>query len=280
MEIGLGVPRDPVRLVIEEKNIKMIQPSTVKDYTYKMNSFSQDFLRSLKEIDGFILKSKSPSCGLYNTKHYQSITKGSPVIQQGSGLFGKKVVEMFPNKAIETEGRLTNFRIREHWLTKLFILANFRVLKNSYLKHELVEFHTKNKFLFMAYSQNLAKQLGRIVANPDKLSIKDLLRDYELLLLKILKTPPAYTSHINALMHALGYFKKKLAHQEKAFFLDELEKYRAGWIPLFVLQNLLNSYIARFNEEYLRKQTYFKPYPEELMNFDLLDTWRGRSYWN
>jgi len=44
-------------------------------------------------------------------------------------------------------------------------------------------------------------------------------------------------------------------------------------------QNLLNSWIIRFNDTYLKDQTYFNPYPEELMNFDLTETWRGRSYW-
>ncbi len=279
VEIKLGIPRDPVRLILKGEELKMIQPATNKDFTNRMNDYAQNFLNSIEYVDGFILKSKSPSCGLYNTKYYQSATKGAPKVQEGPGLFGKKVIEMFPTKAIETEGRLTNFRIREHWLIKLFTLANWRILKNSHSKQELVNFHTNNKFLFMAYNQNIMRELGRIVANEEKLNFEHLIRKYEVKLNDLLQMPPEYTSHINVLMHALGYFKKKLTHQEKSFFLDELEKYRAGWIPLFVLLNLLSSWITRFDESYLNNQSYFNPYPEELMNFDLLDTWRGRSYW-
>ncbi|MFX1389076.1 MAG: YbgA family protein [Promethearchaeota archaeon] len=279
VEIELGVPRNPVRLVIEGEELKMIQPATNKDFTNKMNEFAYNFLNSLENVDGFILKAKSPSCGLYNTKYYQAATKGAPKIEEGSGLFGKKVIQMFPNIAIETEGRLTNFRIREHWLIKLFTLANWRKLKSSRSKQELINFHTKNKFLFMAYNQNRMKALGRIVANEERLNFEDLVHIYEVNLNDLLKMPPEYSSHINVLMHAFGYFKKKLTFEEKAFFLDELEKYRTGCIPLFVLQNLLNSWINRFDESYLRQQSYFKPFPEELINFDLLDTWRGRSYW-
>ena len=131
----------------------------------------------------------------------------------------------------------------------------------------------------MAYNQHIMRELGKVVANPKKIQIEDLILDYEYKLNVLLQTPPEHTAHINVLMHTLGYFKKNLSHEEKAFFLDELEKYRAGWIPLFVLQNLLSSWINRFNENYLRNQSYFNPYPEELMNFDLRDTWRGRSYW-
>jgi uncharacterized protein YbgA (DUF1722 family)/uncharacterized protein YbbK (DUF523 family) len=279
VEIGLGVPRDPVRIVCKDGDLKMIQPATNRDCTQEMNTFAKQYLESIQNVDGFILKSKSPSCGLFDTKHYQTAMKGAPKIDNGPGIFGKAVMKIFPKKAIETEGRLSNFRIREHWLVKLFTLADFRQLKNSNSKNEIVNFHTKNKFLFMAYNQNIMRELGQIVANPNKVEFEDLIENYEIKLDNLLEKPPEYTSHINVLMHALGYFKKELSHKEKAFFLDELEKYHVGWIPLFVLQNLLNSWITRFDQEYLRNQSYFNPYPEELMNFDLRDAWRGRSYW-
>jgi len=173
-----------------------------------------------------------------------------------------------------------NFRIREHWLTKLFTLKNFRNVKESELNHELVKFQTKNKFLFMAYNQNLMRKMGRIVANPLKKPFRTIIEEYEKFLLIMLNKPPEYTSHINVLMHVLGYFKKELKTAEKAFFLDELEKYRAGWIPLFMIIELIKSWMIRVDKPYLQEQSYFNPYPKELMNFDIKDTWRGRSYWN
>ena len=280
VEIGLGIPRDPVKIVLEGDILKMIQPKTGRDCTEEMNRFAKDHLKSLEHVDGFILKSQSPSCGLFQTKHYQSAKKGAPKLQVGPGLFGRAVLNSFPNKAVETEGRLTNFRIREHWLIKLYTLADFHNLKSTKSHSAIVNFHTKNKLLFMAYNQGLMREMGRIVANPQNLGFEEIIANYGDILNQLLLNPPKYTTHINVLMHALGYFKKSLSGQEKAFFLDELEKFRTGWIPLFVLQNLLNSWIIRFEESYLKSQTYFNPYPEELMNFDLKDSWRGRSYWN
>jgi uncharacterized protein YbgA (DUF1722 family) len=121
--------------------------------------------------------------------------------------------------------------------------------------------------------------MGRIVANPLKKNYNSVIEEYENLLIRSLSRPPEYTSHINVMMHMLGYFKKILSTQEKAFFLDELEKYRAGWIPLFILNELIKVWNARSNQTYLINQTYINPYPSELMNFDIKDTWRGRSYW-
>ena len=105
VEIGLGVPRDPIKIVKSE-NLKLIQPSTMKDYTKKMEDFADNFLSSLSNIDGLILKFKSPSCGLYETKYHYDEKPGSAVIQKGPGLFGKAVIESFPNLATETEARL------------------------------------------------------------------------------------------------------------------------------------------------------------------------------
>jgi uncharacterized protein YbgA (DUF1722 family)/uncharacterized protein YbbK (DUF523 family) len=278
VEIGLGIPRDPIR-IIKSENLKLIQPSTMREYTKSMENFAKAFLSSLSEIDGFIMKFKSPSCGLYETKYHYDEKPGSAVLEKGPGLFGKAVLEKFPKAAIETEARLTNFRIREHWLTKLFILRYFRAIKASDSHNELVEFHSRNKLLLMAYNQNLMRKMGRIVANPLRKSFDDVIEEYEELLIHSVNKPPNFTSHINVLMHALGYFKKTLSSQEKAFYLDELEKYRSGWIPLFVFNELIKVLIVRYNEDYLKNQTYFNPYPQELMNFDIKDTWRGRSYW-
>ena len=279
VEIGLGVPREPVRIVKGE-SLKLIQPSSLKDYTEKMETFTKDYLNSIDIVDGFILKSKSPSCGIKETNYYYDIKRGSAVIEKGAGLFGREVLKMFPNAAIETEGRLMNFRIREHWLTKLYTLKNFRHMKKSESNHKLVEFHTKNKFLFMAYNQNLMRKMGRIVANPFKKPFKSIIEEYETFLHNLLNNPPEYTSHINVLIHIFGYFKKELNPKEKAFFLDELEKYRAGWIPLFMIIELIKSWLMKADKSYLQAQSYFEPYPEELMNFDIKDTWRGRTYWN
>ncbi|MFW9822357.1 MAG: YbgA family protein [Candidatus Thorarchaeota archaeon] len=278
VEIGLGVPRDPVRIV-KINGLKLIQPSTMKDLTDNMRNYTSKFLSSVQDADGFLLKFKSPSCGIYETKYYYDEKPGSAVIEKGPGLFGSAVIDKYPYLAIETEARLTNFRIREHWLTKLYTLRAYRAIKESKTHHNLVEFHSRNKLLFMGYNQVLMRKMGKTVGNTSKKKIDLVLQEYEKLLLEILEYPPKYTSHINVLMHVLGYFKKNLSNNEKAFFLDELEKYRAGWIPLFVLNNLISSWIVRFDQPYLKKQSYFNPYPQDLMNFDLMDTWRGRSYW-
>lgn len=279
VEIGLGIPRDPIRIIQENDHLKLVQSSTGLDVTEKMNSFAAQFLEGLDHVDGFILKYKSPSCGTKATPYLASTHKGAAKLGKGPGLFGKAVIEKYPKLPLENEGRLHNFRIREHFLTKLYTIARFRKVREAQKMHALVQFHTNHKYLLMAYNQEEMRNLGRIAANPDKNPLNEVLEEYEHHLLTTLTYPGKFTSNINVLMHMLGYFKENLTHKEKAYFLDELEKYRAGWIPLFVLTSVLKSWIVRFDQSYLESQFFFEPFPEELMIFDLKDTWRGRSYW-
>ena len=117
----------------------------------------------------------------------------------------------------------------------------------------------------MASSQKHLKELGRIVANPDRAPVTRVVDAYEHHLKQALASLPRYTSCINVLMHALGYFSDGLSSEEKAFFLDALQKYREGLVPVSTNRSLIESWIARFGEPYLAQQTYFAPYPGDLL---------------
>ncbi len=273
-EIGLGVPRDPIRVVSIDDRLRLLQPATGRDVTDDMNSFARAFLDDVGEVDGFILKGRSPSCGIKDVKVYPGIGKQAAV-GRSAGFFGSAVLDMFPGTAIEDEGRLTNFRLREHFLTKLYTFASFRPVRAARRMGRLVSFHTENKLMLMAYSQKELKILGRIVANPEHRPIDEVLEDYEDHLHAALRGPARYTSNINVCMHALGYFSEELSGREKGFFLDSLERYREGKAPLSVCLNIVMSWIIRFEEPYLAGQTFFQPYPEELVAIS--DSGKGRD---
>lgn len=274
VELGLGVPRDPVRVVFVEEELRLMQPATGTDLTDRMRAFADAFLGSVADVDGFILKSRSPSCGFKDVKVYPGTGKVGSVARS-AGFFGGAVMERFSHLAVEDEGRLKNFRLREHFLTKLFTLADFRAVKAAGAMRELVRFHSENKFLLMAYSQKNLRVLGRIVANPEKRPMDEVLTDYERHLWDALVRAPRRNSGINVLMHALGYFSKSLSSREKAFFLDALERYRVGKIPLSAPIGIMNSWIVRFEEPYLMQQAFFEPYPEELV--EITDSGKGRE---
>ena len=274
VEIGLGTPREPIRLIGAPEDARLIQHSTGLDVTDKMRSFARERLASVRCPDGFILKYGSPSCGPRDVKCYYSQKPGSASTKT-RGVFGGAVVESFPDCAVEDEGRLRNFDIRQHFLTRLFTLARFRQLKQAPSMKELVAFHSKHKFLLMAYNQTKMRALGRLVANKKRLPFGQVLEGYSTGLQETLVRAPRRLSAINVLMHALGYVSDKLSSAEKAFFLDNLDQYRNGHIPLSVPTSLMRAWIIRFSVAYLADQTYFEPYPQDLI--EVLDSGKGRK---
>jgi uncharacterized protein YbgA (DUF1722 family)/uncharacterized protein YbbK (DUF523 family) len=269
VDIGLPVPRQTIRLVSENDEIRVYQPSTGEDLTDGMISFTDKFLSALPAIEGFILKGRSPSCGTKDVKIYLGKEKTVGSVK-GAGLFGKAVTERFSSAAIEEEGRLTNFKIREHFLTKLFIFFNLKQIKASRSMAELVKFHSNNKYLLMAYNQKEQKLLGRIVSNHENKSFEEIIDNYKEHLALAFARAPRYTSIINTLQHIFGYFSDKLSSRERNFFLDTLEKYRENKVPLSVLIHLLKGYALEYNENYILAQTILSPYPEDLV--DLSDS--------
>ncbi|HOT90959.1 MAG TPA: DUF523 and DUF1722 domain-containing protein [Anaerolineae bacterium] len=275
MEIGLGVPRDPIRVVLVNDEPRLLQPATGADVTEKMRAFATTYLAALKDVDGFILKGRSPSCGIKDVKVYRGTEKGAASTNKGRGFFAQAVLERYGHLPVEEEGRLTNFTIREHFLTALFTLADFRAVKASGAMRELVRFHTDNKLLLMAYNESQYRLMGPIVANREKKPPAEVIATYEMHLWKALARPARRTAGINVLMHALGYFSDKLTSDEKAYFLDALQKYRDEKVPLSVPVSLLGVWIARFKEPYLARQTFFAPYPESLITIS--DSGKGRD---
>jgi uncharacterized protein YbgA (DUF1722 family)/uncharacterized protein YbbK (DUF523 family) len=275
VEIELGVPRDPVRIVLAGNELRLMQPATEIDHTDKMVNFCGKFLDSLHDVDGFILKSRSPSCGIKETKIYSSMRKGAAV-KKGSGFFGAAVTDKFPMLPVEDDGRMLNFTIREHFLRRLFTIAGFRRIKETVRMNNIVRFQAENKFLLMAYNQKEFRLMGRIVANHEKKPPSEVYKEYQAHLYSALAKPVRYTSYINVLMHAMGHFSEKLNKDEKAFFLDLMDKYRKGKSPLASDLDVLIAWGVRFGEKYLLDQTFFKAYPQELL--DISDSGKGRDY--
>lgn len=264
MAIGLGVPRDPIRVVVESNELKLYQPKTEKEFTKEMIDFSEAYINNSKNIDGFILKTGSPSCGHKNVKIYHGTAKGAACVK-GAGFFGGKVIEVFPYMAIEDEGRLHNYRIRDNFLTKIFMSADFRIVKESNSLGELIKFQSRNKLLLMANSQKYMKILGKIVSNSKDDTIEVILEEYEKNLKLAFEKIPRYTNNINVLLHAMGYFSKFITKKETELILDCFEKYKTGKLTLNAPMLLVKSYVVRFDISYLLDQTYFCPYPEELI---------------
>lgn len=275
MEIGLPSPRQAMRIIEKEGKEELVFSQTGEELTTVMQVYAEEKAEDLvsQEIDGFVLKSRSPSCGIKDVKVYKTFGRSSSLSKKTKGFFSKEVFHVFGQLAIEDEGRLSNYQIREHFCTRIYTHATYREVKKEATMKSLVDFHSKNKYLFMAYHPNHLKTLGKLVGNHEQKKIYEILDEYEVSLNKLLSTTPNTMRFVNMMLHVFGYFSKELNAKEKAYFLDAIEQYTNHKIPQSTVMAILKSWVIRFENEYLMDQKVFEPFPLDLV--EVRDSGKG-----
>lgn len=261
-----GTPRATIRLVENaEQQIRVKTTYGANDLTDELQKVSDEMSNEIKEheLSGFILKASSPTCGLERVKVYQEVN--APSEKKGVGLFAAKLKEKYPYLPIEEEGRLNDAWLRENFLMQVFAYDDVHKLVSSNPDFkDLVEFHTKYKYLVMSKGESPYKILGNIVANHEKYPIADVLENYKNEFLKAIAKKGSVGKTYNVLQHIFGYFKKLITAEEKEEILASIDEYKEKIIPLIAVIKLINIYVKRFDVQYLKTQVFLDPYPREL----------------
>ncbi|MGB9893744.1 MAG: YbgA family protein [Candidatus Saccharicenans sp.] len=251
VEIGLGVPRKTISLFKLGDRIEVIQRETGLNLTQKLIEYSEKTINSLPEVDGFILKARSPSCGPKSVKVFGNL-EATTILGQADGLFPATVRRLRPHLPLIDEGRLKNGQLRWEFLARVYLHFLFR--QSSQDIKSLIDFHSRAKYLFMSISQKDLKVLGQILAGHQKGKFKKTVASYRQAFQRILTKPIRKSNLFNALSHLFGYISPQLNPQEKRHFLNLLEKYRAGKTDFVVIIEGLRAYGYRFNWPYLLDQ--------------------------
>ncbi len=265
VEVGMGIPREPVRLVRNGEGLRMLGRDSGADYTRAMQRYGRRRMRELARLDlhGYILKKGSPSCGMARVRTYTPA--GAPA-GPGRGLFAEELIERFPLLPVEEEDRLSDPRLRENFIEQVFAYRRLRTMfSGSWSLARLVEFHRSEKLLLMAHDPAAQKQLGQLVAGAKSTARRELATAYQQGFMRALARRATPRRHANVLHHVLGYFKKQLTATDKEEFLALVEKFRTGLVPLIVPITLVRHYARLFGVAYLEGQTYLEPHPKELM---------------
>lgn len=265
VEMGLGVPREAMRLAGDPERPRLITRQTGADYTARMKKWAKGRLSELdgEELCGFIFKSRSPSSGMERVKIHTEDGIPGPV---GSGIFAAAFMNAFPLMPVEDDGRLRDPGLRENFIERVFVFSRWRELSRKRAAiSSLVSFHSDHKYMIMAHSPSHLRQLGRLVAEGKEKGAAQTYREYLPLLMEGLKLKATVKKNVNVLGHMMGYFKKFLAADEKQELLAVIEGYRQELTPLIVPVTLLGHYVRKYDEPFLQRQYYLNPQPVELM---------------
>lgn len=264
VECGLGVPRETLRLTGEPESPRLVTTRTGVDHTHRMSAWADSRLKELEPLDlcGFIFKNGSPSSGLMRVKVYNS--SGMPR-KIGVGIFARMFTERFPRIPVEEDGRLHDPGIRENFIESIFVLKQWReVASGKRTVGKLVEFHTAMKLLIMSHSIDHYRRMGKLTADGKAYEINELYDQYESLLIEALRLKTTIKKNVNVLQHLMGYFKKELSADEKQELLEVFDHYRNGHTPLIAPLTLINHYVRKYDQPYLKQQTYLNPHPLSL----------------
>jgi len=264
VECGLPVPREAMRLVGDPANPRLVTSRTQVDHTERMVAWARKQVPELESegLCGCIFKSNSPSSGMERVRVYDA--NGVPS-KSGVGIFARVFMEHFPLLPVEDEGRLHDMKLRENFIERVFTLKRWRdTLAAGRTRGGCVAFHTRHKLLLLAHSPKHYREMGRLVAHAKELPPDDLFPRYEALLMEAMRLKATPVKHANVLQHLMGYFREQLSPDEKQELLAAIENYRNGHVPLIVPVTLINHYVRKYDQPYLKDQWYLNPHPIEL----------------
>lgn len=260
--IGLPIPRATIRQIKHDDLIQVSQRDGSGNVTQALKEYGQKVARMTKHLSGYVFCAKSPSCGMERVKVYSP--EGNSLKSDGVGVFAKEIMTANPLLPCEENGRLNDPLIRENFVARIYAYKHWQDIESTGLtKHKLTTFHSHYKYTVMSHDLVAYKNLGQLLARAD-LPIEEMAAKYILGLMTALKIKATRKKHANTLAHIQGYFSKHLKANERKELCEQIDAYRSGLIPLMAPLTLINHYLLQYPKEYLAKQSYLSPYPDEL----------------
>jgi uncharacterized protein YbgA (DUF1722 family)/uncharacterized protein YbbK (DUF523 family) len=264
VEAGFGTPREAMHLVRDGAGVRLLTVRTRRDVTHQLEKAVAARLRQLAslDLDGYVLKKDSPSCGLFRVKVY-----GEPGVGErtGRGIFAAALSDAQPLLPLEEEGRLGDPRLRETFIERVFAYRRLRQLSAGPVRAgSLMAFHARHKLLLLAHAPAAYARLGRLVASAKGRVSRALLEEYAAGFMAALAVPATRGRHVNVLQHMAGYFEAADTDSRREL-AETIADYGRGLVPLVVPLTLVAHHARRHAVGYLLDQVYLQPHPKELM---------------
>lgn len=262
--IGMGIPREPIRLVGDPQSpqaVGTVNPSI--NVTAPLAEYGEKMAGELNDICGYIFMQQSPSCGLERVKVYHD--NGAPVNGGGRGIYAQAFCARHPDLPVEEAGRLNDPVLRENFITRVLAYSAWQqVLAQGLSRRVLTEFHSRYKYQLMAHNPLQYKALGKLLGNMAQSDPAELGPRYFSELMAALKKCATRGTHSNVLQHITGYLKQAISAEDKQEMVHVIGQYRLGIVPLVVPLTLLKHHFRQHPNPYIAQQVYLQPHPENL----------------
>src|SRR5262245_19434919 len=265
VELGLGVPRETIRLEGRAAAPRLVAAESRRDLTDDMQALAERRVAALGRLglSGYVLKKDSPSCGMERVRVHGG--SGTPA-RNGVGAFARVLMERLSPLPVEEEGRLNDPELRESFIERVFAYWRWRRFAgDGPSRGGLVAFHTVHKLQLLAHHPASYGRLGRLVASLRGRPLATVLSEHAAVFMRSLGVRDTRARHLNVLEHMAGYVTRALAADERRELVGVIADYRRGLVPLVVPLTLVRHHVRRQAVAYLADQVYLDPHPKELM---------------
>lgn len=193
VEIGLGIPREPIQLEQTVAGVRLVAVQSRQDYTLRMQEFAHHTAAQIEswQACGYLLKSRSPSCGLHDVKLFD---KGGSFQRSGRGIFAQQLQQDVQSLPLAEETALEDAATREHFIEQVQAFHQLRsCLAVSWSPAGMCQFHATHRRQLESHDQKGAQQLAQLVDRIGVIEPKDFQAEYRQRFLAILAQPVART---------------------------------------------------------------------------------------
>ncbi|WP_272687583.1 YbgA family protein [Providencia sp. PROV149] len=149
----------------------------------------------------------------------------------------------------------------DRFLIQLHTGHRLAQLSGHLTHHQVIRFHSRYKYLLMAYSPKGYQTTGKLVASiPKGSELTGFYRQYRTQLLSILATTPTRKRQVNAISHIQGYFKYKATKDEKTRLRWLINDYQEGYLSINNPLSMILQLLTQYPDSYLSEQFYLSPY--------------------
>jgi uncharacterized protein YbbK (DUF523 family)/uncharacterized protein YbgA (DUF1722 family) len=166
VEIGMAVPRETIDLHGAPMSPRLIGNESGIDRTLEVNSWSSQRVRQqdVKQACGFILKSRSPTCGL---KGVRIVGPTGRSTKRGQGLFAMALRRRYPLLPVVEEQELRDQSGRESFIVRLFAYRRLQAaLSYQPTARKLVSFHRRETCLLDAHNRDKRSSMDQLLSQP------------------------------------------------------------------------------------------------------------------
>lgn len=241
---GLGVPRDPIRLIKAGEQIRALQyTSPPRDVTEALVFQAELTVAQHPDICGYIFMQRSPSCGLFTVKQFND--SNSLISTDGRGVYARQLAKLMPLIPMEEAGRLSDRRHYENFLVRVAVLRDWKHnIKSDAKIEELRQFYERYRYQVMAQHLFIHVELEHLLASDVMIASAALKNRFIGRVMLALGFLPTHGGNVRTLRYLRDQLKRYSNRIEQINLSRMIEAYQhkqcAFSVPLAQVQTLLS----------------------------------------